>query len=154
MKTLVLIVLFIILGFSVYLYILGIKSQSGKAPGLVNSQLSRCPATPNCVNSEYGEQDSHYTSPLMYHEKDKVKISVLEKLETIILQSGGKIVKQDANYIAATFTSRLFRFVDDLEIRIDEQQKLIHFRSASRVGRSDLGANKKRVELIKQLYQE
>jgi len=48
----------------------------------------------------------------------------------------------------------LFGFVDDLEIRIDAEVSVIHLRSASRVGKSDLGANRKRVEMIKKSYRE
>jgi uncharacterized protein (DUF1499 family) len=53
-----------------------------------------------------------------------------------------------------TFASALFGFVDDLEIRIDAEVGSIHLRSASRVGKSDLGANRKRVEIIQKLYRE
>jgi uncharacterized protein (DUF1499 family) len=44
------------------------------------------------------------------------------------------------------------KFVDDLEIRIDSTQKVIHIRSASRVGYSDMGVNRKRTELLKKLF--
>jgi len=56
--------------------------------------------------------------------------------------------------IAVTFTSALFGFVDDLEIRIDTRAGAIHLRSASRVGTSDLGTNSGRVDMIKKLYRE
>ncbi len=61
-----------------------------------------------------------------------------------------KIITESENYLHVECTSFLFRFVDDLEILLDDQQKLIHFRSASRVGYSDLGVNRQRVELIKE----
>ena len=57
------------------------------------------------------------------------------------------------DYLAVTFTSSIFRFVDDLEIRIDTDQQLIHLRSASRVGRSDGGVNRKRLERLKMAFQ-
>jgi uncharacterized protein (DUF1499 family) len=66
---------------------------------------------------------------------------------------GGSIQVEETDYLAATFTSSVFRFVDDLELRIDTSQQTIHLRSASRVGRSDGGANRKRVELIKNSFQ-
>jgi uncharacterized protein (DUF1499 family) len=72
----------------------------------------------------------------------------------IITESGGVIATEQADYIAATFTSPLFGFVDDLEIRFDFDARLIHFRSASRVGYGDLGANRKRVELVQLRFKQ
>jgi len=66
----------------------------------------------------------------------------------------GSVRVESDTYIAAIFTSPLFGFVDDFEIRLDMAQKVIHIRSASRVGYSDGGANKKRTELFKRLYAE
>jgi len=65
---------------------------------------------------------------------------------------GGSIQAENDNYLAATFSSSIFRFVDDLEIRFDADRKMIHMRSASRVGYSDRGINKKRIERVKILY--
>jgi len=62
---------------------------------------------------------------------------------------GGSIQAENDNYLAATFTPSIFRFVDDLEIRFDADRKMIHMRSASRVGYSDRGINKKRIERVK-----
>lgn len=136
----------------IYLFSLSIKSHSGHAPGLVNDKLSRCPDTHNCINSEYIDHADHYIPPIKYSTNNQPGLLVLEKLHDLIVQMGGTIEDQDNNYIAATFTSLIFRFVDDLEVRIDEEKNLIHLRSASRVGRRDMGVNKKRVELIKAIY--
>jgi len=57
-------------------------------------------------------------------------------------------------YLHVEFRSTLFRFVDDVEFVIDEPQGLIHIRSASRVGYSDLGANRKRMEKIRLAFQQ
>ncbi len=69
--------------------------------------------------------------------------SAIEKME------GTKIVIEKDNYLYAEFTSKLFRFVDDVEFLLDDKTKTLHFRSASRLGRSDLGVNRKRIETIK-----
>lgn len=132
------------------LFVLGIRSSSGAVPGLVEGRLQRCPDTPNCVNSEYVSDAEHYIEPLVY-SADQVD-QVLPRLKTIIAEMGGNIQEENTDYLAATFTSSIFRFVDDLEIRIDADQNTIHLRSASRVGRSDLGANRKRVERLKSAY--
>ena len=65
---------------------------------------------------------------------------------------GGSIQAEKADYLAATFTSSIFRFVDDLEIRIDTGQKMIHVRSASRIGHGDGGVNRKRVEHLENQF--
>ncbi len=67
---------------------------------------------------------------------------------------GGTINDESENYIASTFSSSIFGFVDDFEIRIDSSQKVIHIGSASRVGYGDAGVNKKRTELLKKLYKK
>jgi uncharacterized protein (DUF1499 family) len=59
---------------------------------------------------------------------------------------GGKIMHEDDYYLWATFSTKIFRFVDDLELRMDENNGVIHIRSGSRVGYSDMGANRRRIE--------
>ena len=69
-----------------------------------------------------------------------------ERAKRTISEMGGKIVREDDCYLWATFSTRLFRFIDDLELRLDEERGVIHVRSGSRVGYSDMGANRRRVE--------
>jgi uncharacterized protein (DUF1499 family) len=63
-----------------------------------------------------------------------------------------RVVKDEGNYMHAEFTSRIFRFVDDVEFVIDDAHKVIHFRSASRLGYSDFGVNRKRMEEIRKRF--
>jgi uncharacterized protein (DUF1499 family) len=129
------------------LFIFGYMSHSGKAHGLVDGRLKQCPDKPNCVSSEFVSDAKHYIEPLVYSAGEAER--VMPRLKTIIGEMGGSIQVEETDYLAATFTSSVFRFVDDLEIRIDADQKIIHLRSASRVGHGDGGANRKRVELLK-----
>ena len=73
-----------------------------------------------------------------------------------ILQSLDRVdvVKEDAQYIHAVFSSKLQRFKDDVEFYFDPSAQLVHFRSASRVGYSDWGVNRKRMEEIATRYKE
>jgi uncharacterized protein (DUF1499 family) len=64
-----------------------------------------------------------------------------------------KVITDTGDYIHAEFTSRLFRFVDDVEFSFDDTNKLINFRSASRKGYSDLGVNRKRMEEIRKRFE-
>lgn len=134
----------------VALYILGYMSQSAEANGLVEERLTQCPGTPNCVCSEFVPDADHYIEPLVISAADATQ--TLARLKTIIREMGGNIEVEKADYLAATFTSSIFRFVDDLEIRIETGQNIIHLRSASRVGRGDGGVNRKRVERLKNLF--
>jgi uncharacterized protein (DUF1499 family) len=79
---------------------------------------------------------------------------IIQRLQKTIAMSGGRQGRYQQHYIAATYTSRLFRFVDDVEFRIDPQQQLVHIRSASREGHSDMGANRKRAQTIKQIFMQ
>ena len=49
--------------------------------------------------------------------------------------------------------SRIFRFADDVDFRFDDEARLIHFRSASRLGRKDFGVNRERMEGIRRAYE-
>jgi uncharacterized protein (DUF1499 family) len=89
----------------------------------------------------------HYVEPLVYSADEAAQ--VMPRLKATIVEMGGSIQMEETDYLAATFTSSVFRFVDDLELRIDTDQKTIHLRSASRVGHGDGGVNRKRVELLK-----
>ena len=129
------------------LFILGLMSHSGQAHGLVEGRLKPCPDKPNCVSSELVSDAEHYIEPLVYSAGEATQ--VMPRLKTVIVEMGGSIQVEEADYLAATFTSAVFRFVDDLELRIDADQKTIHLRSASRVGHGDGGANRKRVELLR-----
>ena len=65
---------------------------------------------------------------------------------------GGQIEKDDGDYLHAVFISTVFRFRDDLELRQDAAHSRIQVRSASRIGYSDLGVNRKRVEKLRREF--
>jgi uncharacterized protein (DUF1499 family) len=67
-------------------------------------------------------------------------------MDAIAEQPRTRIVSRDTYYVHAEFRSRLFRFVDDVELVVDPAAHLVHFRSASRVGHSDFGVNRRRME--------
>ena len=114
--------------------------------GVHDGKLAPCPASPNCVSSQGADQE-HGIEPLRYTcppqealERSKRAISGMKRAR-VITESGG--------YLHAEFTSALFRFVDDVEFSLDEHASVIHVRSASRLGYSDLGVNRKRIEDIR-----
>ena len=116
--------------------------------GLIHNQLLPCPSTPNCVCSEYPVQ-SGFIVPLRFAgDPDKA----WRRARDTITAMEGRIVEDNKSYLHAVFTSRFLRFIDDLELRLDDTAGVIHFRSASRTGYSDLGVNRKRIEAFLSLY--
>jgi uncharacterized protein (DUF1499 family) len=125
---------------------------SGTRPGnlgVKNGMLAPCPGTPNCVSSQSLDQE-HAIKPLIYAGTAS---AAHDKLKKIVLgMKRAEIITDTDNYIYAESTSAVWRFVDDVEFWIDEDAKLIHIRSASRLGKSDLGVNRKRMEEIRALW--
>lgn len=119
--------------------------------GIQSGKLRPCPDSPNCVSSQ-SESDAHHIKPLEYKEsKAKAQERLLQILET---EKRTNLVSVEENYIHAEFTSLLFRFVDDVEFLFPEESEtpVIHVRSASRLGYSDLGVNRKRIEHIRKRF--
>jgi uncharacterized protein (DUF1499 family) len=117
--------------------------------GVVNGRLADCPSSPNCVGTQASDPD-HRLEPI--HFTGTLE-EAMARLKTIVAaMPRSKIVTAGERYMHAEFTSRVFRFVDDVEFLIDPESKAIHFRSASRLGRSDLGVNRRRMEGICQRF--
>lgn len=113
------------------------------------SGLTDCPVSPNCVSTSSSRLESKIEPMVLRETVSDAK----HKLENIISRmSGSRIIVSQDEYLHAEFRSRVFGFVDDLEILIDEDQKLILMRSASRVGYSDLGVNRSRCEELRRRY--
>lgn len=152
MKTILIVLVVLIIVSILMFYVLGLTSRSGSAPGLVEGQLFRCPDKPNCICSEYRDDKAHYIEPIAIPAA--TQIDYLANMKMTIIAMGGKIESESENYLASTFSSAIFGFVDDLEVRIDMNHHVIHIRSASRVGHGDRGVNKKRLNLLKQRYND
>ena len=142
----------LVLLFMLYLVVLGHLSRSGEAPGLVDNRLSPCPGKPNCVCSEHAGDTDHYIEALP--QSAATGTETIAALTRAIDSLGGQVRTVRDDYLAATFKSGLFGFVDDVEFRLDPESASIQVRSASRVGHSDLGANRKRIEAIRDLLSD
>lgn len=117
--------------------------------GLREARLLPCPETPNCVSSESDGPQTSTVAPLAFDgSADGAWMRARAAVEAI----GSTITNEESRYLRATSSSPLFRFVDDLELRLDEEAGVIHVRSAARVGRSDMGANRKRIERLRQEF--
>lgn len=111
--------------------------------------LSHCPSSPNCVCSEYPESSS-FIRPVRFSGPPA---NAWARAITSVKKMGGQIRLEKKGYIHATFTSPIFRFVDDLELRLAEQENVLHVRSASRTGYYDFGVNRRRVERFRRYFQ-
>ncbi len=117
---------------------------SGTRPnnlGVKNDKLTPCPGTPNCVNSQSSDSQSKI-APLPMISMAELK-KIVENMERTT------IIEETNDYLYAEFKTPLMGFVDDVEFYFDSGQNVIHVRSASRLGKSDLGVNRKRVEEIR-----
>lgn len=127
---------------------------AGKRPsnlGVQDGRLAPCPNTPNCVSSQSADT-VHKIEPLTYKSSSEEAFAKLKQAIASLPRT--KIITQSPNYLYAEFTSTIMRFVDDVEFYLDADTKVIHVRSASRLGQSDLGVNRKRIETIRAKLQE
>jgi len=136
-------------------FLLGICSLAGCTSsgttgiGVLDGKLKPCPSSPNCVSSQ-SPGDRHGMEAIPYTMTAK---EAKDKLRDIIKgMEGSSIVAEKDDYIHAEYRSAIFRFVDDVEFCLDDTRKLIHFRSASRVGNYDFGVNRKRMEAIRKKF--
>ena len=106
-------------------------------------RLGPCPAKPNCVSTQSTDPEKRMPALRFEGEVEPVRAAILEVLAEA---PRARVVEAKADYIHAEFTTLLFRFVDDVEFAIDPGAKRVDFRSASRVGHSDLGTNRRRME--------
>ena len=118
--------------------------------GLLAGRLRPCPGKPNCICSEDRQADA-WVEPLTFQGPPT---RAWERLKVALQEMGGTIQRQSDNYIWATFSTKVFRFVDDVEFRIVAEENTIHVRSASRVAYYDLGLNKRRMEKLRARFYE
>lgn len=115
----------------------------------VGDPLPACPDKPNCVSSLDPRPD-HRVAPLAFQDH---WMAARERLVSLLAtMPRTKVTAVEDRIIHAECRSRFFRFVDDLSFYFDPDQGTIHVRSASRLGYSDLGVNRKRVETIRELW--
>ena len=133
------------------LLLLVATSCVGPQVGLEGGFLRSCPGSPNCVSSEAPPGDSSRVDPLVIPAGVAPK-DALGALAAVLAERAS-LVARDDGYLHAVFKTRLLRFRDDFEARLDVEAGVIQVRSASRLGYSDLGANRRRVEEIRAAFQ-
>jgi uncharacterized protein (DUF1499 family) len=131
----------------------GLWGCAGEQPdnlGIHQGRLAPCPDSPNCVSTQ-AEDATHRMEPISYmgsREAAQSKmLEILNEMERI------EVVVDDPGYLRAEARSRIFGFIDDVEIYLDDEDKQIHFRSAARLGRGDMGVNRQRMEQITEAFE-
>ncbi|MDB9968572.1 DUF1499 domain-containing protein [Gammaproteobacteria bacterium] len=120
-----------------------LSACAGEPPqdiGVRDGRLIACPESPNCVSS-YESSEEHAIAALDGNLNQVQQI--------LVAMDGANIVERSNNYLYAEFTSSLMGYVDDVEFLYDAASNTTQVRSASRVGYSDMGANRSRVEAIR-----
>jgi uncharacterized protein (DUF1499 family) len=114
-------------------------------------RLPPCPDSPNCVSSQ-ADDEWHFIEPLSYSGDSQVAWDILVS----IVQSWKRtmILEEEDYYLHVGVRSLVFRFVDDVEFLLNPETKRIHVRSASRMGYSDFGVNRRRVEQLRKVFLE
>lgn len=135
------------------LYLLSFSATVPDNIGVVDGKLAACPESPNCVCSQAA--DSGKRIPAIVLPKTDDGQAAIKRIKSVVAEhfSDATLVTEEENYLHYEFRSLVFRFVDDVEFLIDADQQQIDFRSASRVGHSDLGMNAKRMRKITSLLQ-
>jgi uncharacterized protein (DUF1499 family) len=112
----------------------------------METKLPPCPKSPNCVSSEADSDDlEHHIAPLAL-PAEMAPERALDAFEAVVrADPRARIERREPLRLVATDRTRLFRFVDDIEARVDVGARLLHVRSASRLGYGDMGTNRKRV---------
>ncbi|MBE9112824.1 DUF1499 domain-containing protein [Nodosilinea sp. LEGE 07298] len=131
-----------------------IGNMAGDRPtnlGVKEGKLTPCPDSPNCVISQGNTDAEHAIAPLAFSGDPA---EAMAKLATVVkAMPRTTVIESTDNYLYAEFASKLMGFVDDVEFYLDPAESAIQVRSASRMGKSDLGVNRQRVEAIRQEFQ-
>lgn len=127
---------------------------TGEQPGNLGVRdglLAACPTSPNCVVSQGGDAE-HAIAPIAYStDRPTARQNLIDILGVV---PRTQIVQQSDNYILVISESRLMGFVDDTEFYFPPDEKVIHARAAARLGESDLGVNRRRIEQIRLAFQD
>jgi uncharacterized protein (DUF1499 family) len=124
---------------------------AGKPPanlGVKNGRLAPCPRSPNCVASQGDAADAtHYIPPIAFKGDAGAAWRALR--EAVVASERVTVVNERDGYLRAEFATKFIGFVDDVEFLLDATARVVHVRSASRLGYRDFGVNRARIEALR-----
>lgn len=122
--------------------------------GVHEGRLKPPSKTPNSISSQaslYPDHPQRSYADIAPLPGNGDPEATLDRIASIVeAMDGARIIRKEPGYLYAQFTSRLMKYVDDAEFWLDPAARVIQVRSASRLGSSDLGVNRKRIEFIRQ----
>ncbi|MGD8170923.1 DUF1499 domain-containing protein [Vibrio sp. TRT 21S02] len=124
--------------------LLGLTACSQGVTSMVDRSQSPCGDKPNCVSTQDTREEYNLTP---FTLTDSANIDAIEQIALEL--PGAKTAVKEGNYIRVECTSKIMRFVDDLELKVEGDKLIV--RSESRVGYSDLGVNRKRAVELREL---
>jgi len=110
-----------------------------------------CPSAPKCVSSQASDP-RHYIEPFDFHDPPAEAMQRLK--EAVLAEKRVTIIEDQPEYLHVEVRSLVFRFVDDVEFTLQADQGLIQIRSSARMGYTDFGVNRRRVERIRKIFQQ
>jgi uncharacterized protein (DUF1499 family) len=145
-----LLLLLLPLGYVALLVLIRVASPAPQL-GAQDGQLRPCPDKPNCVCSQAADAAHRVESIPFTGPPEQAWRRLRAVLER---QPRVHVVEATDTYLRAEATTLLCRFIDDVEFVLDAAAQVIHCRSASRLGHSDLGVNRARVEALRAAFAE
>lgn len=128
---------------------LAVRARSTANQVAPTERMAACPTIPNCVSS-LARDDRHRVEPFTFEGDPDAAWQRLR--EVVASLPGTSVVVDESAYLRAECSSRIFGFIDDMEFALERERGRIHVRSASRVGYSDLGVNRRRVGRVHRLF--
>jgi len=136
-------------GLIMALILTSVSGVRGEGLGVMEGKLAPCPDSPNCVSTQ-SQGKRHAMKPLPFLQTREASRDIILSILKGIKRT--TIVTLTETYIHVEFRTALFRFVDDVEFFLDETDRVVHFRSASRAGHYDFGMNRRRMKEISEKY--
>ena len=112
--------------------------------GVREGVLAPCPSSPNCVSS-FAAEERHRIAPLAF--TGDADTAFLRLKQVLVRRGDAAVIEEREGYLRVELRTRLF--VDDAEFLLDRARQVVQVRSASRLGYSDLGKNRRRMEEIR-----
>lgn len=147
MSILLVIILLVVLGMAAFMYIKNNREPS--YIGVHNGQLAPLPASPNAVSSQTTDAERRVETLPTLGSLEQTKAAIEQTLKQI---GDNEILSSKGEYMHILFSTPTMHYHDDVELLIQQDTGLIQYRSQSRTGYSDMGANRARYDRFKALY--
>jgi uncharacterized protein (DUF1499 family) len=141
-----------VIGILVIAFLARVIIEGNRVPelGVQDGKLAAISSKPNNVSSQVDDANKKVATLAF---KDSAPETLAALKAAVAVYGGGSIAAESEDYLYVIFTTSLMRYRDDVEFWLDVDNKVVHYRSSSRAGHSDMGLNRKRYDQIAELYQ-